>query len=141
MKIVDTNVLLYAVNSASAHHDTAVTWLDEALSGAEVVGFPMVVVLGFVRISTNPRTARHPLSANQALDLVDRWLEQPSATVPVPTARHLPLLRGLLESAGTAGNLVTDAHIATLALEHGATIASYDRDFQRWGVPLEVPAG
>lgn len=138
--IVDTNVLLYAVNSASAHHGSARRWLDESLSGAEVVGFPWVVVLGFVRISTNPRLARDPLSADDALAIAQSWLAQPVAVVPEPTARHLDLLKGLLATAGTAGNLVTDAHLATLALEHGATIVSYDRDFLRWGVALDVPA-
>ena len=137
MRIIDTNVLLYAVNSTSRQHVVARRWLDEALTGSEAVAIPWVSLLGFIRISTSRHWASSPLPLMMAMDIVDAWLV---TLVPEPTKRHPALLRGLLEEAGTAGNLTTDAHIAALALEHGATVVSFDRDFQRFGVRLEVPS-
>ena len=139
MRIVDTNVLLYAVNSTSRRHVVARRWLDGALSGSEAVAIPWVCLLGFVRISTGRHWASSPLPLTVAMDIVDTWLARAVTLVPEPTRRHPALLRGLLEEAGTAGNLTTDAHIAALALEHGATVVSFDRDFLRFGVRLEVP--
>lgn len=140
MRIVDTNVLLYAVNSASRQHDVARRWLDGALAGSETVAIPWVCLLGFIRISTGRHWAETPLAPTVAMDIVDTWLARSVTLTPEPTTRHPALLRGLLNAAGTAGNLTTDAHIAALALEHGATVVSFDRDFRRFGVRLEVPS-
>lgn len=139
MNVVDANVLLYAVNRQSAHHDAARSWLTAALSGGEVVGLPWVSLLAFIRVSTSRRIFQSPLTPADAMSVVESWTAQP-AVVPVePTSRHLPILRGLLEQAGTAGNLTTDAHVAALAIEHGAQIVSFDRDFERFGIRLHVP--
>lgn len=100
---------------------------------------PWVSLLAFVRISTNPRVFPTPLPVPAACGLVDSWLAQPPATVVTPTHRHAQLLRGLLERAGTAGNLTTDAHLATLAIEHSAEVATFDRDFARFDVRVFVP--
>ncbi len=132
MKLPDVNVLLYAVDESSRHHDTARPWLEEALSGSETVAFCWSVLLAFVRLSTRPVVFEQPLSADEALDLVEAWLAQPCATVVEPTPRHLAVLRDLLGSVGTAGNLTTDAHLAALAIEHGAELCSYDGDFGRF---------
>ena len=132
MKIVDANVLLYAVNADSVHHNTSRTWLDAALSGTESIGFAWSVVLAFLRISTRATIFPRPLSAAQAVATTQDWLAQPPAVVVEPTSRHLALLAGLLNTSGTAGNLVSDAHLATLALEHDAEIVSYDTDFTRF---------
>ena len=140
MVIVDANVLLYAVDSASVHHETARSWLDESLGGAEAVGLAWAVLLAFVRIGTNPAVLPRPMAAGEAVGQVERWLGAPAAVVAQPTARHAALLRGLLETTGTAGNLTTDAHLAALAVEHGAEIVSYDRDFARFpGVRHRLP--
>jgi uncharacterized protein len=140
MVIVDANVLLYAVDSASAHHAPARRWLDGSLAGAEAVGLAWVALLAFVRIGTNPSILPRPMTADEATDQVERWIEAPAAVVAQPTARHASLLRGLLQATGTAGNLTTDAHLAALAVEHGAAIVSFDRDFARFpGVRHRLP--
>ncbi len=143
MKLPDVNVLLYALDSASPRHDAARPWLEELLSGRETVAFGWSVLLGVVRLSTRPAIFERPLTASEALDLVDGWLARPNVTVVHPTSRHATILRELLEPLGTAGNLVTDAHLAALAIEHGATLCSSDADFSRftglrWEDPLRV---
>jgi toxin-antitoxin system PIN domain toxin len=128
----DVNLLIYAVDSNSPRHDVARRWLEDQLSGVETFAFAWSALLAFVRLTTNAAVFQHPLSAAQALDHVDEWLAQPSSTVLHPTDRHAVLVRELLEPLGTAGNLVADAHLAALAIEHGATLASSDHDFGRF---------
>ena len=138
MKIPDANILLYASDRSSRHHSIARAWVERALSATETVGFAIVVLLGFVRISTNPRVMTSPLGPSEAFDQIDEWLAQPPATVIHPGRRHLAICRELLEASGTAANLTTDAHLAALAVEHGATLASFDGDFHRFaGMTLE----
>ena len=140
MKLVDANVLLYAINEDSPHHKAARGWLDRGLSGAETIGFAWVVVLAFLRLSTRPGLFRRPLSAAESVGVMESWLSSPAAVVLNPTDRHLALLAGLLTESGTTGNLVNDAHLATLALEYGAEVASFDRDFTRFaGIRASVP--
>jgi len=147
VKLVDANLLLYAVDETSSHHAPAKTWLEQQLSGSETFAFAWAVLLTFVRLATNPRVFAAPLTAEEALDLVDSWLEQPSATVVHPTDRHSRLLRELLAPLGTAGNLASDAHLAALSIEHGAELCSGDSDFARfprvrWVNPLaQAPSG
>jgi len=138
--LTDVNLLLYAYDASSAHHARARAWLEERLSGAETFGFAWLVLVAFVRIRTNARIFEAPFSANEALDRVDAWLAQPCATVLEPGPRHVAIVRDLLSGAGTAGNLVNDAHLAALAIEHGAELASADRDFGRFpGLRLANP--
>jgi uncharacterized protein len=138
--IVDANVLLYAVDAHSAHHEPAIAWLDHSLSGAEAVGLAWMALLAFIRIATSSSVFSTPLSVDEATSQVETWLDAPAAVVAQPTPRHAALLRGLLHDVGTAGNLTTDAHLAALALEHGADIVSYDRDFARFpGVRHRLP--
>lgn len=132
MKLLDANVLIYAVDSKSSWHDTARPWLERLLSGAETVALPWAVLLAFIRISTKSSIFESPLTAGAALDLVDGWLTQPCTTVVYPTERHSAVLRELLEALGTAGNLASDAHLAALAIEHGAQLCSTDTDFARF---------
>lgn len=140
MRVVDANILLYAVNPAAPLHERARTWLDAGLAGGETVGFAWAVVLTFLRAATNPVVFPRPLDVGEAAGVVELWLAQPAAVVVEPTPRHLSLLRGLLGDTGTAANLVNDAHLAALALEHGAEIVSFDRDFQRFpGVRSSLP--
>lgn len=132
MRLVDANVLLYAVNSSTPNHGPARQWLDDALEGPETVGFTWTVVLAFVRIATSPSIFDRPLEPTQACDVVRSWLARPSAVIVEPTLRHVDVLAGLLAEAGTAGNLVADAHLAALAAEHDATVVSFDADFARF---------
>jgi uncharacterized protein len=140
VNVVDANVLLYAVNVDSARHEASRDWLDESLSGAAVVGFAWVAVLAFLRLSTKSGIFPSPLSDDVALATVEAWLAQPAAVVVEPTARHLSLLHDLLAAAGSAGNLVNDAHLAALAIEHRGSVVSYDSDFGRFpGVSWTEP--
>lgn len=141
MKLPDLNLLLYAVDEGSAHHEGARQWLEGVLSGKETVGFAWLVVLGFVRISTNPAAFEEPLEAEKALAIVGGWLSTPVASVLEPTEGHLARIGSLLEPLGAAGNLTSDAHLAALAIEHGAELCSADTDFARfaglrWTNPL-----
>ncbi len=132
MKLVDANLLLYAVDTTSPHHGVAKPWLERQLSGSETFAFAWAVLLAFVRLATNPRVFSAPLTVEEALDLLDSWLTQPNATVVHPTDRHSGVLRELLLSLGTAGNLTSDAHLAALSIEHGAELCSGDGDFARF---------
>lgn len=132
MKVPDLNLLIYAVDRRSPLHKSTIRWWNGLLSGNETVGFSWTVLLGFVRLTTNPSVFRAPLDAVGALDYVDRWLAQPVSAVIEPTPRHARVLRDLLGEVGTAGNLVTDTHLAALAIEHGAELCSADRDFGRF---------
>ena len=140
MKLPDVNLLLYAADETSAHHEAARTWLDESLSGDEPVGFAWTVLLAFLRLSTRVPVFASPLRPDEAFGIVDGWLGQPPALILHPTARHPALLRGLVEPLGVAGNIVNDAHLAALAIEHGATVYSGDSDFSRFrGLPWKNP--
>jgi uncharacterized protein len=138
--IADANVLLHAANRDAREHEIAHEWLTRALAGVESVAFAWTVLLAFVRVATHPSVLSHPLTPAQAIGLVEHWLAAPAAIVVEPAPRHLSLLQGLLVRAGTAGNLVSDAHLAALALEHDAEIVSFDRDFGRFeGVRWSLP--
>jgi toxin-antitoxin system PIN domain toxin len=140
VKLVDANVLLYAVNERSTHHTEARDWLDGSLNGRETVAFTWIVMLAFVRLVTHPAVFPRPLEPEDALGALRNWLDRPAATVVEPTARHLGVLSDLLASVGTAGNLVNDAHLAALSLEHSCEIVSYDADFARFtGVRWQTP--
>jgi uncharacterized protein len=138
VKLPDANVLLNAVDRDAIQHEQAKAWLEASLSGSESVGFAWTNLLAVIRVSTNPSVYDPPLSADQAIDLVQGWLASPPATVIEPARRHLDVLRALLTEAGSAGNLTSDAHLAALAIEHGATLATFDADFHRFsGLKLE----
>jgi uncharacterized protein len=141
MIVVDVNLLVYAVNEDSPHHKKAKPWLEEAVSGTETIGMPWIVLLAFLRLTTRTGLFQKPLAVDAAFDLVDAWLQQPSVTVPEPTARHLQTMRDLVSPLGTGGNLTSDAYLAALAIEHGAELCSTDNDFGRfsrlrWRNPL-----
>lgn len=140
MVIVDANVLLYAVNESAPHHAAARTWIEGALNGDEPVGFAWVVLLAFLRLGTMSAVSPRALTIEDAFTVVEAWLGAGPATVVQPTSRHTAVLRSLLSEAGTAGNLVADGHLAALAVEHGARICSFDRDFAGFrGVTLFTP--
>jgi toxin-antitoxin system PIN domain toxin len=138
--VVDANVLLYSVDEGSPHHAVAATWLKAALSGQETVGLAWVVMIAFLRVSTHALLFDRPLPIDQATDAVAGWLAWRTVAVLEPGPRHLTKVRGLLAEVGTAGNLVNDAHLAALALEHDAEVVSFDRDFERFeGLRWRLP--
>lgn len=141
MQIVDANVLLYAVNKHSPHHGAARGWLDDAFAKRQTIGFAWVVLLAFLRLSTQPAVFPNPLEPDVAAGVVKRWVAQPSAVILQAGERHLALLTGLIGEVGAAGNLVNDAHLAALALEHGGEVVSFDGDFTRFaGVRRHQPS-
>jgi toxin-antitoxin system PIN domain toxin len=139
----DANVLLYAQDGTSPHHEKARRWWDGLLSGRMPVCLCWPVLTAFVRIATSARTYERPVSLADATASVDPWLRQPCVQVVGPTHAHRHAFRGLLEAAGASSNLVTDAHMAALAIEHGCRLASTDSDFARfaglsWFDPLQT---
>ena len=142
MKVVDLNVLLYVVNENAAHHEASLQWWEAAMDGDESVGLPWAVLLGFLRIATNPKVFPHPLDPPTAIGRIDTWLALANTCLVRETDEHWATLRSLLAQSGTAGNLTTDAHLATLAICHGAVLVSCDSDFARFhGLRWENPIG
>ena len=141
MIIPDVNLLLYAVNENARNHPKAQFWLESLFSGVEPVGFSWAVLLAFLRLSTRPGIFAQALPAALALDQIEEWISQPVATLIHPGPRHARILRALLSPLGVAGDLTSDAHLAALAIEHGAQLCSADSDFARfpglnWTNPL-----
>ena len=141
MILVDANILLYAEDSLQSRHQQARVWWDDQLSGSGVVCLCWTVLSAFIRIGTNPRVFEHPLSLEQALARVQSWLDQPCTRVVRPTERHWTVFKQVLTDGQAVANLVTDAHLAALAIEHGCELASTDSDFARfpklkWKNPL-----
>lgn len=130
--IVDANVLLYAVDDRSHFHSAARTWLDEAMNGVERVGLPWVSLMAFQRIITHPRVTENPLTPTDAWSYITDWLDADQAWLPTPGDRHRDILGRLLTDGDLHGNLVTDAHLAALAIENGTSICSFDSDFARF---------
>jgi len=141
MILVDANILLYAQDTLSTHHPKAHAWWEQQLSGPDPVCICWPVVSAFLRIGTNPRIFAKPLTIMQAAERVNEWFDQPCVRLVTPTAGHWELFRRLLEEGQATANLVSDAHIAALAIEHGCTLHSTDSDFARfrglrWTNPL-----
>jgi toxin-antitoxin system PIN domain toxin len=139
--LIDVNILLFASNAESDHHTVSRGWLDGQLSGSAPVGMPWSSLLAFLRIATNPRAFRSPLTMAIAWQQVASWLSVETVWTPEPTERHAAVLGNLLALPGVHGNLVPDAHLAALAIEHGLTLCSTDGDFARfpglnWRNPL-----
>lgn len=132
MKIVDLNVLLYVVNESGAQHEAIHKWWRDAIDGDESIGLPWIVLLGFVRLSTNARVFPRPISHRKALEKIDAWLSLPIVHVPTEKENHWAVLSGLLREAGAAGNLANDAHLAALAMTRDALLVSCDNDFARF---------
>jgi toxin-antitoxin system PIN domain toxin len=138
--LIDANLLIYAIDTDSAHHARVRRWLEDMLSSDTEVGLAWIVVLAFTRITTRAGIMRRPLAPDQAIAYIDTWLAQPYVALIAPGDAHWPVLRNLLLSGGTAGNLTSDAHLAALAIEHGCKIASADNDFRRFpGITLVNP--
>ncbi len=132
MILIDANLLLYAYDEGSRHHVASRRWLEDVLGGREPVRFAWVTLWAFIRIATNSRILSRPLSGAEAHAIVVSWLDQPNADVLEPGERHLEILGSLLRDGQATADLVPDAALAAVALEHGATLCSMDRDFARF---------
>ena len=132
MILVDANILLFAEDSLHPHNSKARTWWDDQLSGSKSVCLCWTVLSAFIRIGTNPRVFESPLSLEQAVARVQSWLQQPCVRVVRPTDRHWTVFQQMLSDGQAVANLVTDAHLAALAIEHGCELASTDSDFARF---------
>ena len=141
MIVPDLNLLVYAYNDGAPHHDSAKRWWEDLVNGTERVGVPWVVSTGFVRLMTHPSVLVRPATATEAVDYVREWFRFPHVAPVNPGAEHLALLRRNLAAAGVGANLVTDSHIAAVAMEYQAEVHSNDTDFSRfpglrWRNPL-----
>src|SRR5688572_27269630 len=132
MILIDANLLLYAYDPAAAQHDASRVWLEATLSGSSLVRFSWPTLWAFLRIATNPRVFERPLSMTEAEHHVSSWLAQPSAGILEPGERHWEILQHLTREGQASGPLVTDAALAAIAIEHGATLCTTDRDFARF---------
>lgn len=132
MILPDINLLIHAHHTGSPKHKAARAWWDASLAGTEGIGLAWVTILGFVRIATHRGILANPMAPDDACARVEEWLTLPHVHIPVPAEGHLRRLRAHLDRLGTGGNLVTDAHLATLAIERGYTLCSTDADFARF---------
>jgi uncharacterized protein len=137
--LVDTNLLVYAIDEASPHHDRARSWLSDRLNGPLGVGLPWPVLSGFVRITTNPRISPNPLPIPRAWAIAQEWLALDVTFTPEPTHRHAGIVATLMPAV-VRPELVPDAHLAALAMEYGLVLCSSDADFDRFeGLSWENP--
>lgn len=142
MILVDANLLLYAYNPSFDRHRRARAWLEGVLSRPDPVCLAWASILAFLRIVTNPRAFEYPLSVEEAVPIVSAWLERPMVAILEPGARHWAVLAELLSRTQVRGPAVMDAHLAALAIEHGAVLCTTDRDFARFpGLRLLDPLG
>lgn len=132
MILVDANLLLYAEDSLSEHHAAARTWWDEQLSGSEQVGLCWPVLTAFIRIGTNARLHKRPLMLKEAVERVQSWLDQPCVRLIQATDEHWKMFQQMLRAGNATANLVSDAHLAALAVEHNCVLHSTDADFARF---------
>jgi toxin-antitoxin system PIN domain toxin len=130
--LVDANLLLYAYNPSFERHERARLWLEGILSRPDPVRLSWITILAFLRIATNSRAFEHPLSIDEGIAIVSQWLDRPMVDILEPGERHWEILRGLLAKTQLRGALVMDAELAALAIEHGATLYTTDRDFGRF---------
>jgi uncharacterized protein len=141
VKLLDANILLYAYDSDSAQHFACRTWLEAVFNAEETLALPWQTLLAFVRIATNPRAVQRPLTASEACGIVDSWLQRPNVVVLDAGERFWEIFQAQMVEAQVRGPLVTDTALAALALEHGATLCSTDRDFRRFrGLKLLDPS-
>jgi len=130
--LIDANLLLYAVDRTSPFHQVASGWLTDQFNGPRRVGLPWQSLVAFLRISTNPRAYTSPLTVDEAMGILDDWLALDVVWTPTPGSQHSQLLTGLVRRHQLQGNMISDAHLAALALEHGLTLCSADTDFARF---------
>lgn len=132
MKITDANLLLYAYNESAAPHTKAKKWLEETLSSPEIFGLSWQAITAFLRLSTSAKAFPLPFAVTEAVEIVEDWLEQPQVKILTPTEKHWKIFSDLITEGQTGGAIMADAHLAALAIEHGAVLATTDKDFTRF---------
>jgi toxin-antitoxin system PIN domain toxin len=138
----DANLLLYAEDTESVHHQAACAWWDACLSGTESVNLCWPVLNAYLRIATNPRIHERPLTIDEAMQRVQSWLDQPCVRIVGPTEVHWEIFQTQIQESSATGNLISDAHLAALAIEHASVLYSTDRDFARFpGLKWKNPLG
>jgi len=143
MIIPDVNILIHAYDTTFANHEIAKAWWRDTMRLSCPVGIPWATSIGFIRIATNRGVFRRPMTVHEAVSIVRSWLRQPRVRILIPGEVHGDILFCLLEELGTAGNLTSDAHLAAMAIEYQAEVASTDNDFARfpglrWFNPLKT---
>ena len=139
MMLPDVNVLLYSVEADNPHHAPAKRWLELAFNSSSSVGLAWLVLVGFVRLSTQPRILKKQLTTTESLSVMNDWIHHPKSQIVHPGLQHGALLGSFLVAAGTAGNLTNDAHLAALAVENNGTVGTFDKDFHRFpGVKVDL---
>ncbi|MCD9188145.1 MAG: type II toxin-antitoxin system VapC family toxin [Pyrinomonadaceae bacterium] len=128
----DANIILYAYNEDAPHHAKAKQWLEDQFSQTDVFGLSWQVLTAFLRISTNPRAFPQPFDLREAIEIVDEWLALENVEILTPTATHWTIFQGLIVEGNTKAALMMDAHLAALAIEHNAALATTDSDFQKF---------
>ena len=140
MILLDANILLYSYNATAPEHGGCRQWLERTVTSGEHVLLPWAVVTAFVRIGTNARVFQTPLSTGEAIKIVESLIDQPSVSLVNPGDRHWQILTGLIRDSQVRGAMIMDAHLAALALEHGAMLCTTDQDFRRFrGLKLINP--
>ena len=132
MIVPDINLLIYAYNELAPHHKRAKKWWEKVLSEDTVVSIPWAVTLGFVRLMTHRQVLETPLSVSACCSIVEEWFDRPNVQPLEPGSRHFLIFKEFLSSSGSGGNLVTDAHIAALVVEHSSELHTNDADFSRF---------
>jgi uncharacterized protein len=130
--LIDANILLYAHDASDPRHESAVAWLEGTIGGTDTVGFALTTVLAFIRIATDPRVYANPMSSSTAIALVASWFGRSNVRLVSPTGAHWQTLTDLADTGQARGPVLMDAHLAALAIEHGASLATVDRDFSRF---------
>ena len=132
MNLIDANLLLYAYDESAEQHDPARRWLEQQFAGEELIALSWQSITAFLRISTSATAYLFPLTIREATEIASEWLSRDTLIVLMPTARHWEIFKDLIEQGQASGPLVMDAHMAALAIEHGATLCTTDRDFARF---------
>lgn len=132
MIVVDANILIYAYRSEAAEYAAARTWLERAFSGSEPVRIPWPAVNAFLRLMTKQSLFARPLTIEEAVAIVDEWFTTPAVAVVEPGPQYWPIFREVTRATQATGNLIPDAEIAALTIEHDATLYTADSDFRRF---------
>jgi toxin-antitoxin system PIN domain toxin len=132
MILADANLLLHAYDEASPHHAGARSWLERSLSTGQLFELSWQTVTAFIRIITNPRAFSNPMTIEEAVGVIGDLLAHPAVVILAPGERHWMVFRGYLVEGQAFGPLAMDAHLAALAVEHGAVLCTTDRDFTRF---------
>jgi len=128
----DANIVLYAYNEDAPQHTRAKQWIEEQFSLPVSFGLSWQVITAFLRISTNPRAFPQPFDLAEAIEIVDEWIALPNIEILTPTGNHWTIFQSLIVEGNTKAALMMDAHLAALAIEHGTTLATTDRDFSKF---------